>query len=136
MAKKKGKSAKALTKALREDYSLPHLSELAEHFVSVAGGPQAVAKLMYDEYMAAPMGGLVRTRILDLLMRVWKFGTETVGDTDNLGLLSEDDLDQMLMKVVQRAQASMGEGDGEEEANRSPDGHRESPSASPEGTGA
>lgn len=75
---------------------LPHLSELAEHFIDVSGGARAVATVLHTELQKAPEGGITRTRILALLAQVWKYASQTEGKLDNLGLLSEADLERLL----------------------------------------
>jgi hypothetical protein len=95
MAKKK--APEGLKRAIYEAAAtgadaLPHLSELAEHFIRLSGGPAAVATMLLKEWESAPAGGLVRTRILDLISRVWKAGSEGQINRDDLGVLSDADL--------------------------------------------
>src|SRR5262245_57838514 len=97
---------------------LPHLSELAEHFVNIAGGPQAMAKMLFVEWNAAKPGSLVRSRILDLVTRVWKFSTDSLRGAGDLGILSEDDIDRLLDDKLR----SMAEEVHHELAGPDPDG--------------
>lgn len=85
---------------------LPHLSELAEHFIDVSGGPRAVANILHQELNDAPKGGIVRTRILALLAQVWKYASTTEGKLDNLGLLNEGDLERLLEERLRRLVSS------------------------------
>lgn len=79
---------------------LPHLSELAENFVRVAGGPSALAKLLYEEFAAAAEGSLVRQRILDIVTRVWKFASEADEKPDDTGMMTDEDLDREISAAM------------------------------------
>lgn len=75
---------------------LPHLSELAEHFIRLQGGPQAVALMLANEWKAAPPGSIARARILEMLLRTWKVAEEKTDHLADLGLLSKQDLDREI----------------------------------------
>jgi hypothetical protein len=77
----------------------PHLSELAQHFTELVGGPRALAKLLRDEFYGAPSGGMVRMRILDIIFRATKIANEKNGPAD-LGGLSDADLQRELDQVI------------------------------------
>lgn len=79
---------------------LPHLSELAENFVRVAGGPSALAKMLYEEFAAAAEGSLVRQRILDIVTRVWKFASESDDKPDDTGMMTDEDLDREIAAAL------------------------------------
>lgn len=79
---------------------LPHLSELAENFVRVAGGPSALAKMLYEEFAAAAEGSLVRQRILDIVTRVWKFASESDEKPDDTGMMTDEDLDREIAAAL------------------------------------
>lgn len=79
---------------------IPHLSELAEHFIRLRGGPYNVAKMLSQEWDTAPAGGVVRQRILEMLLRVWKSSDEQQKVIEDLGLLSEEDLEKLFQEQV------------------------------------
>ncbi len=94
-------AAEALKAAASGARSIPHLSELAEHFISVSGGPRALAKMLYEEWAASAPGTLVRTRILDLMSRIWRYASDTIGHHDDLGILNETDIKRELDKIIE-----------------------------------
>jgi hypothetical protein len=90
----------ALRDSIKGSRVLPHLSELAEHFLVIAGGPRKVAEMLYEEWVESNPGGVVRARILDLITRVWKHASETVGNQQDLSQLDDADLDRELREVL------------------------------------
>jgi hypothetical protein len=90
---------------------LPHLSELAENFVRVAGGPSALAKLLYEEFAAAAEGSLVRQRILDIVTRVWKFASESDDKPDDTGMMTDEDLDREISSALGQIKERQNESD-------------------------
>lgn len=85
---------------LKDGKKLPHLSELAENFVRVVGGPSKLAEMLFEEWTAAGEGSLVRQRILDIITRVWKFASESDDKPDDTGLMTDEDLDREIDGVV------------------------------------
>jgi hypothetical protein len=82
----------SVKEAIRGRLKDPQLSEVAAHFFAQAGGPRQVAKMLFDEFIAAKQGSVVRQRILDMILRVTRFANEKNAPRDDLGMLSEDDL--------------------------------------------
>lgn len=76
--------------------TLPHLSELAEHFIRLQGGPQAVALMLKREWDEANPGSIVRARILEMLLRTWKIAEDKSENLSDLGLLTKQDLDREI----------------------------------------
>ncbi len=76
--------------------TLPHLSELAEHFIRLQGGPQAVAMMLKKEWDEANPGSIVRARILEMLLRTWKIAEDKTENLSDLGLLTKADLDREI----------------------------------------
>lgn len=66
----------------------------------MCGGPKRVAKMLFDEWQASTPGGVVRARILDLITRTWRYGSDTTSRTDDLGVLDDVDLDRELNKLL------------------------------------
>lgn len=94
------KTEETLKSNLKDGKKLPHLSELAENFVRVVGGPSKLAEMLFEEWTAAGEGSLVRQRILDIITRVWKFASEADEKPDDTGLMSDEDLDREIEGVV------------------------------------
>lgn len=91
-----------LRKKLKGREAVPHLSELVEQFLEIAGGPRAVAKMLFDEWGSADKGGLVRTRIMQLLLAGWKETSRGKSSLDSLGLLSDEDVESLLEERLGR----------------------------------
>jgi hypothetical protein len=94
------KTEASLRSNLKDGKKLPHLSELAENFVRVVGGPSKLAEMLFEEWIAAGEGSLVRQRILDIITRVWKFASESDEKPDDTGLMTDEDLDREIDGVV------------------------------------
>ena len=80
--------------------NVPRLCEFAEHFIRLRGGPESVAKMLSREWDEAPPGGLVRSRIMDLLFKFWKVGGDKSIDPDSLEHLSSKDLEETLVGMI------------------------------------
>lgn len=92
---------------------LPALAEAIEHFIGFAGGTQAFAKMLWDEWLTQKPGSIARQRILELITRTWRMSEIRAGGNEDLGLLSEEDLEREL----DRRLAKLTEGArGQEEA--------------------
>lgn len=92
----------------------PDLAKLVTHFFHQAGGEREVAKMLYREFVDAQEGSIVRQRILDMVLRALKFTNEQDPPEDDLGILSDADLDRELNEIV-------GElSDGSEATNPAP----------------
>jgi hypothetical protein len=82
----------SVKEAIRGRLKDPQLAEVAAHFFAHAGGPRQVSKMLFDEFVAAKQGSVVRQRILDMILRVTRFANEKNAPRDDLGMLTEDDL--------------------------------------------
>lgn len=78
----------------------PHLSELAQHFTELVGGPRKLSKMLLDEFHGAATGGMVRMRILDIVFRATKYANERSGKGTDIGSLSDEDLKRELDELV------------------------------------
>lgn len=103
MAKSAGR--KLLQKAVHGEISDPQLAELVSHFFSIAGGPRQVARMLWDEYQVAKAGSLIRNRILDMILRVTRYANEKAPPVNDLGMLSEKDLDQEIESLISQLPA-------------------------------
>lgn len=89
----------AIKETLSHKRKAPHISELAQHFMDLVGGARALAKLLHTEYLAAPQGGLIRQRILEIVFRATKVQNEREGVTD-ISNLSDEDLERELEQLL------------------------------------
>ena len=80
----------------------PQLAELSAHFIAHAGGMSGLAKLLYTEFIAANSGGLMRQRILEMVLRATKFANERAPKLDDVQDLTDEDLERELFSQVQR----------------------------------
>ena len=84
--------------ALLSGKPVPELVEVARNFMQMVGGPRAFAKLLHDELQNAPVGGMVRAKILDLILQCLKFTTPKDKITDDVGILEDEDLEREYKK--------------------------------------
>lgn len=89
--------------AIKGEIRQPDLAKLVAHFFKNAGGEGAVAKMLYDEFVAAPPGGIARQRIMDMILRGLKWANESEAPQDDLGILTEDDLERELDQLIEEA---------------------------------
>lgn len=94
----------------------PTLEEFLELFFTAAGGAKAVAAMLFTEFHAARPGSLLRTRVLEMVVRAMKH-TEGKDKTVEMGLLSDDDLDREVEQRLESLNA------------RTPDAKRLGPAA-------
>ncbi len=94
-----------IKKALTGDLKDPQVREIAAHFFHIAGGPKAVALLLYQEFEASKPGSLMRQRILQLVLNATKYANEQAGrgPLDELGLLSEQDIEREILSLLEKS---------------------------------
>lgn len=97
-------------KLIREGLQDPQLAELSAHFIAHAGGMSGLAKLLYTEFIAANSGGLMRQRILEMVLRATKFANERAPKVDDVQDLTDDDLERELLTSVKRLEDFHAEG--------------------------
>lgn len=90
----------AIRKAIEGEIKEPQLAELSAHFFHAAGGPKAVAKMLFDEFAHANPGSQIRQRILDMILRVTRFANQQSGPVDDLGILTDEDLEREVVRVL------------------------------------
>jgi hypothetical protein len=103
----------ALRESVKGSRALPHMSELIEQFLLLSGGPKKVAKMLVEEWHASDPGSVVRSRLLDLLTRIWRYGSDTTSRADDLGQLDDADLDKEVRRLFKEMAP---DGEGEEAA--------------------
>lgn len=75
--------------------SRPSSDAFLDHFFAHAGGPEAVAKLLWDEFLSSPAGSMLRQRTLELVLRQLERSERNKGIWDDIGHLSDADLDRL-----------------------------------------
>ena len=87
----------------------PSLEAVLDHYFALAGGPAKFALELRQEYEAAEPGSQIRSRILDLILRLVQRGDAAGGALDDMGILSEDDLNRLIdereRRLVDQAKA-------------------------------
>ena len=87
--------------AVKGEIKQPDLARLTAAFFERAGGERNVANFLYEEFAASPPGGIVRQRILDMILRHLKWVNEKNAPVDDLGTLSDEDLDRELAQLIE-----------------------------------
>ncbi len=80
---------------LATSHKAPTVEEFLEHFFGAAGGPKAVAKMLFAEFAGAKPGSLLRTRVLEMVVRALRYN-EGKDKVVEMGLLSDEDIDAMI----------------------------------------
>lgn len=78
----------------------PDLAKLVSHFFDICGGEQSVARLLYQEFVAADPGSLARQRILDMLFRCLAKVTDRTPPDDDMGVLTDGDLEREILELT------------------------------------
>ncbi len=85
----------------------PRLSDIAQHFFSLAGGAKGVATLLWKQILDPRTPAFVRARIVDLIMKAMKFHEDKNPPVEDTGLLTDDELqaeiDKQFEKMVSEA---------------------------------
>lgn len=113
---------KVMRAATRGETLDPQLADLASHFFHQAGGPRAVAQLLYKEYLRAREGSVVRQRILEMVLRCVRFANEQNPRRANLEDLDDADLDRELERLVGELESAAEEKPEEVGSEDSEDG--------------
>lgn len=98
--------------AMADAAPAPTTEALVVAFMTYAGGPSKFAQLLYNEFNAAPAGGIVRSRILETLMRGMAKIDSDKNPLANLGHLSDEDLDRIIAEKVASIQQKREKADG------------------------
>lgn len=103
--KKKPPAKKSLKDDLLAPPQRPSTEAFLDHFFSFAGGPAAVAKMLYTEFQNAPQGSLIRQRILELVMRSMGKADAKGSPLDDTTVLTDADLEREIEQQGQRMAA-------------------------------
>jgi len=101
MAKAK-KLPSHLRKAIKEHTNIPQMAELVGHFMAAAGGPQMLAKIMWEEFVSAKAGSIIRQRMIDTVLRLTSAANQQLGlDIEETDLLSTEDMERELTVILE-----------------------------------
>jgi hypothetical protein len=88
-------------KAIRSaNIQIPAMVELVSHFMALAGGPQVLAKMMLEEFVNARPGSAIRQRLLDSVLRMMTVASSQVGQSEEIDLIADDDLEAELQRLL------------------------------------
>ena len=102
MAKKKPELVSGILSAVRGEVREPRLSEVAAHFFELAGGPRAVAKMLFDAYMSPSCSPMMRHRILQVALFTVKWANQRTGPREDLGLVDTSDLEREAAELFSK----------------------------------
>jgi hypothetical protein len=77
--------------------------QIIAHFLDMCGGARAFAKMMHTQYMDPMCTPMVKSRVLEMLLRSLKFAEGKRRTDDDLGLLSDEDLDREINAAIAKA---------------------------------
>lgn len=100
MAKAKGVSREQFNEAFEGVAKAASNDSIVSHFIDMCGGARAFAKKMFDQYMDPGCSPMVKSRILEMLLRCLKFAEGKRRADDDFGLLSEADLDREIDRRI------------------------------------
>jgi hypothetical protein len=129
-AKKRQDTGQIMLEAMLASQQSTELMEMARHFFSLMGGPSGFARELHHEFLASKAGGLVRFKILDLVLQCQRFITPKDALKEELGLLTEADLERVhqeaLNRYAKQNPASTRRASGEEDRS-DPASHADGP---------
>ena len=82
----------------------PDLSRIVFSVFHQLGGEDEFAKFLVEELQGSKPNGMVRARILDLMLRMMTIVTAKEPPKQDLGLVTEEDLERDLLKKLTMAQ--------------------------------
>lgn len=80
----------------------PSVNAFLDHWFAISGGPAQFALDLRQEFDAAEPGSLVRSQIIQLIVRSMKVADTKEGALDELGLITDDDLERRLKDIGDR----------------------------------
>lgn len=89
---------------------IPQIAELVSHFMALSGGPQALAKMIFEEYINSRPGSIIRQRLLDAILRMMSSAQQEVGYSEEIDLIATEDLKAELDKMIEEASEESSNG--------------------------
>lgn len=88
----------------------PSVNAFLDHWFAQRGGPAQFALELSKEFDAAEAGTLVRSQIVQLIVRSMKVADTKEGANDDLGMVSDADLERLLGELGNRLLGDAGGG--------------------------
>lgn len=83
------------------------VAELLEELMGCWGGPGAFAKAFHEEFRASKKGGMIRARMMEAIIKLFITHTANLkGHGDNLGALSEAEIERAVQGIIDRQGAA------------------------------
>ena len=79
---------------------IPQIAELVSHFMTVAGGPKVMAKMMMEEFLNAKSGSIIRQRILDSVLRMLALANANYATVDETDQMTQADIEAELLALM------------------------------------
>lgn len=93
---KRKRPSKTLRENVKAPPPRPSLDAFLDHFFLIAGGPQQVAQMMFDEFRSAPGGSQIRGRIMETVLRTLKSADAKHKNADDLSIITDEDLERLM----------------------------------------
>ena len=85
----------------------PDLKKIVNSVFHQIGGEDEFAKILVDELRGSKPNGMVRARILDIMLQMMKQVAMREAPKTDMGLLSEQDIEQDLLRRIAEASAKV-----------------------------
>lgn len=133
---KRKRPTKTLKESVKAPPPRPSLDAFLDHFFLIAGGPQQVAQMMFDEFRSAPAGSQIRGRVMETVLRTLKSADAKHKATDDLSIITDEDLERLMAdREKEFAKHYTPEGTNEQQPAGPGDAGAPSPPPEPEAAG-
>ena len=101
MSEKQARSTEILKKISKKASRPLVVSELLEQLMAIWGGPQQFATAFHTEFSKAPMGGMIRARMLSDVFSLFRIQTMSQkGDVNSVEDMTDADLNAVLKDAI------------------------------------
>lgn len=105
-ARRKRKLGATVKAAIRGEVEEPQVAQLISEFTRIAGGIRGVAKMLFDSMNHPGTTAAQKHRILQLVLYGMKFSNTQKGPRDQLGLVSDEDLERLAVSLLDKMKAA------------------------------
>jgi hypothetical protein len=91
----------------REIVSLPHMAHLLEDLTTVWGGTRQFAQHVIAQYLAAPPGGMMRQKCLEMYERTLRKASEANYTQKPLNSMTDEELEQERISRLRTIKAAL-----------------------------
>lgn len=102
MPSKKTRVPDGVKRAIAQGADAPRMEDVVAHFFHAVGGPRAFASILEEEFRSAKPGSLIRSRVLDMVLRSLKFSNERAPNLGDLSLMGDEDLARTAEELINR----------------------------------